>query len=138
MLQTGKALDKYVTKIEILFRPLTNTDLPNKLTFKIQPHEDIKLTLLVKQPGFEKKVKSAYLDLNFKAEDIDVEHPNAYERVIVDAFKGDRSLFSTSEEILASWKIVDPIIKNWTSNSNNLEYYKKGSSGPDISSIITK
>ena len=89
----------------------------------------------MKQPGFEEEIKSASLTLNYKTENIDVEHPDAYERVIVDAFKGDRSLFSTSEEILASWKIVDPIIKNWTSNSNNLELYKKGSSGPDISSI---
>jgi glucose-6-phosphate 1-dehydrogenase len=135
ILQTGKALDNKLTEIEVVFRSNSDNAIPNKLTFRIQPQEDIKLKLFVKQPGFEEEIKSASLTLNYKTENIDVEHPDAYERVIVDAFKGDRSLFSTSEEILASWKIVDPIIKNWTSNSNNLELYKKGSSGPDISSI---
>ena len=135
ILQTGKALNNKLTEIEVVFRSNSDNAIPNKLTFRIQPQEDIKLKLFVKQPGFEEEIKSASLTLNYKTENIDVEHPDAYERVIVDAFKGDRSLFSTSEEILASWKIVDPIIKNWTSNSNNLELYKKGSSGPDISSI---
>jgi len=138
ILQTGKALDNKLTEIEVVFRPNSENEIPNKLTFRIQPHEDIKLTLFVKQPGFEQEIKSASLTLNYKTENIDVEHPDAYERVMVDAFKSDRSLFSTSEEILASWKIVDPIIKNWTSNSNNLEFYKKGSSGPDTSSLIAK
>ena len=135
VLQTGKSLDEKLTEIEIVFRPNNENEIPNKLTFRIQPQEDIKLKLFVKQPGFEEEIKSASLILNYKTENIDVQHPDAYERVIMDAFKGDRSLFSTSEEILASWKIVDPIIKNWTSNSNNLEFYKKGSGGPDISSI---
>ena len=86
--------------------------------------------MLIKEPGFNKKTKAADLDLNYRDEKIDVTHPDAYERVLVDAVKGDHSLFSTSSEILASWKIVEDVVQEWTSNSNNLLYYKKGSSGP--------
>jgi len=136
ILRTGKALNEKLTTVEVKFKPNQEGLQNNNLIFRIQPHEGIKLTMLIKEPGFNKKTKAADLDLNYRDEKIDVTHPDAYERVLVDAVKGDHSLFSTSSEILASWKIVEDVVQEWTSNSNNLLYYKKGSSGPDVTSLI--
>ena len=137
ILKTGKALSEKLTTIEVQFKP-NKIDLPhNSLIFRIQPHEDIKLKMYIKEPGFNVKTKIANLNLNYREEDIDVTHPDAYERVLVDSVKGDHSLFSTSSEILASWKIVNNVVKSWIINDNDLIAYKKGSTGPDIS-ILSK
>ena len=93
--------------------------------------------MYIKEPGFNVKTKITNLNLNYREEDIDVTHPDAYERVLVDSVKGDHSLFSTSSEILASWKIVNNVVKSWIINDNDLIAYKKGSTGPDIS-ILSK
>ncbi|MEI7838437.1 MAG: glucose-6-phosphate dehydrogenase [bacterium] len=137
ILKTGKALSEKLTTIEVQFKP-NKIDLPhNSLIFRIQPHEDIKLKMYIKEPGFNVKTKITNLNLNYREEDIDVTHPDAYERVLVDSVKGDHSLFSTSSEILASWKIVNNVVKSWIINDNDLIAYKKGSTGPDIS-ILSK
>ena len=135
IIKTGKALSSKHTNIEIKFRPNIKGQDFNSLVFRLQPHEDIKLNLLIKEPGFGDKTRVANLDLNYKEENVDVTHPDAYERVLIDAIKDDHSLFSTSDEILASWRIVDNLIKEWTNNGNNLEFYKKGSKEPNIEKL---
>lgn len=57
-------------------------------------------------------------------------HPDAYERVLVDAIRGDRTLFATSDEVLTSWRIVEPVVQAWSRNANSLRSYKKGTAGP--------
>ncbi len=136
VLQTGKALNEKYTDIKIIFKP-NQADLPqNSLIFRIQPHEGIKLTLIVKEPGFNAKTKNTVLNLNYLEEKIDVKHPDAYERVLIDAFKGDRTLFSTSKEILAAWKALDNIVKAWSGSGNDLLTYKKGTEGPSTEHLL--
>jgi glucose-6-phosphate 1-dehydrogenase len=44
---------------------------------------------------------------------------------------GDPSLFTRSDEIELSWKIVDPILKGWASGQGPaLEVYPRGAEGP--------
>lgn len=63
-------------------------------------------------------------------------HLNAYEKVLTEAIKGDRTLFATSEEIVTSWKVVQPILDAWQANSVALDVYTKGSPGPDLSKLF--
>jgi len=58
--------------------------------------------------------------------------PDAYERLLIDALKGDASLFTRSDEIEMAWKLVDPIVKEWESSPNHppLGLYRTGSWGP--------
>ena len=57
---------------------------------------------------------------------------DAYERLLLDALLGDASLFIRGDEVEASWKIVDPVLKTWEENSDIPLYaYKKGQLGPD-------
>ena len=44
--------------------------------------------------------------------------PDAYQRLLLDAINGDASLFARSDEVEASWGIVDPIQAAWTSTAS--------------------
>ena len=39
--------------------------------------------------------------------------PEAYERLILDAMRGEATLFTRNDEVIAQWSIIDPILKAW-------------------------
>jgi glucose-6-phosphate 1-dehydrogenase len=41
------------------------------------------------------------------------ESPEAYERLLLVALRGDQTLFIRGDEVEQSWRIVDPIIGHW-------------------------
>jgi glucose-6-phosphate 1-dehydrogenase len=49
---------------------------------------------------------------------------DAYEQVLLDAILGDQSLFTSTEEVMAEWKLVEDIFKKW--EKIPLVKYKKG------------
>jgi len=128
---TGKALSDRRTEIAVTFRdPHEESLIANVLTFRIQPNEGIHLQLAVKKPGFEHEIQKALMDFSYQQTFGDSTHPNAYERVLADAVKGDRTLFATSEEVLQSWRIIEPIQEAWQANADGLRNYQSGSDGP--------
>ena len=133
-LTTGKALAEKRTEIVISFtNPHDASANTNSLTFRLQPNEGIHLQLRVKQPGFIDKVHEAVMDFGYQqAFGVDSSHPGAYERVLVDAVRGDRTLFATSAEVLASWRIIQPIIEAWQGNAEDLQTYESGTPGPAV------
>jgi glucose-6-phosphate 1-dehydrogenase len=57
--------------------------------------------------------------------------PEAYERLLLDAFQGDASLFARSDEVELAWGIIDPIIAAWDKTQRPpLEIYEPGLWGP--------
>jgi glucose-6-phosphate 1-dehydrogenase len=69
--------------------------------------------------------------MNFSYEGaFDGHQPDAYQRVLMDAMRGDRSLFATSDEVLASWRLLQPILDAWKVAGAAPETYEKGSWGP--------
>jgi glucose-6-phosphate 1-dehydrogenase len=44
--------------------------------------------------------------------------------LINDVFVGDQTLFASTDEIMASWKFITPIIENW--DNLPLKKYAKG------------
>lgn len=126
---TGKALDQKRTDITLQFRADDNGEY-NRLTFRIQPNEGIELRLKVKKPGFAQVTETALMDFDYEKTFDNHGHPDAYERVLLDAVKGDHTLFATAEEVLAGWRIVQPVIEAWAKNGNDLKIYSPGSVGP--------
>jgi glucose-6-phosphate 1-dehydrogenase len=53
---------------------------------------------------------------------------DAYERVLVDAVRGDQTLFASAEEVVASWNIVENVIHEWAKDGSDLKIYPQGSS----------
>jgi glucose-6-phosphate 1-dehydrogenase len=56
---------------------------------------------------------------------------DAYERVLIDAVRGDQTLFASAEEVLASWDIVENVIHEWAKNDTALIIYPQGSDQVD-------
>jgi glucose-6-phosphate 1-dehydrogenase len=57
--------------------------------------------------------------------------PEAYERLILDAMRGEATLFTRNDEIEALWAIVDPILTGWAQDTNSpIPQYEPGSQGP--------
>jgi glucose-6-phosphate 1-dehydrogenase len=58
--------------------------------------------------------------------------PEAYERLITDAMRGDATLFTRNDEVEAQWRICDPIVKAWTQKPGPpVASYEAGSQGPE-------
>jgi len=126
-IETGKALSDKKTEIEMVFTDSTKST--NELKFRIHPNEGIYLTLTAKKPDFEHRTQRVSMDFSYNGAFDEPLHPDAYERVLVDAVRGDHSLFATSSEVIASWQALQPILSYW-SKSDNISIYKVGSDGP--------
>ncbi len=128
-LVTGKNLDQKITEVVLNFAE-DHHETSNTLTIHIQPQEGIALNMRVKKPGFGNEVEPVVMDFRYAHGKLDANHPDAYERILVDAMRGDKTLFATREEVLESWRIVQPILDAWSNNHSSLRSYKDGSSGP--------
>ena len=132
---TGKGLAEKRTEIIVTFK---NADQqPNRLRFRISPNEGIEIELLAKKPGYATTLQPTLLDFSYGSSFSDYSHPNAYERVLVDAIRGDHTLFATSQEVLAAWRVVQPVLDKWSKNNGqDLITYAIGSFGNDLAKPI--
>lgn len=133
LLQTGKALTKKVVEITLLISTTDHLTKENVLTIRIQPDEGISLRLFAKKPGFTEEVEPVEMDFDYDVSFAGLPaQPDAYERVLMDAFRGDKTLFATSDEVLASWRILENVIHEWEKDDEGLHIYKRGTDGPSI------
>ncbi len=128
-LTTGKALKDKKTFIRILYKK-DHEHESNELLLKLQPDEGISFSVWAKRPGYEHQVSRHALDFSFK--DHYLALPEAYEQVLFNAINGDHSLFSSSEEVIETWRILDELQKSWMNPSYDLIIYKKGSTIEEV------
>ncbi len=146
LLRAGKRLARRFTEIAVQFKlpPLRLfrtvecagdfCDLtearPSILTFRIQPDEGITLSFSTKRPGMQMVLEPVRFEFDY-AHSFDQELPEAYERLILDALRGDATLFMHSDELEAAWQFVTPILEAWQRESPaRLAMYPAGSWGP--------
>jgi glucose-6-phosphate 1-dehydrogenase len=121
-LATGKKMARKLTEIRIFFKRTLETQT-NLLRLRLHPQEGIDFELWIKKPGYDNDLQMLPLEFNY---DKHFKHlPDAYEQVIVDAVRSRTNLFASSGEVLASWEILEPILKIW--DSLGLKSYKAGS-----------
>ena len=122
VIQTGKQLPARVTDIEIefnqpplcLFREFAECPpAPNSLIMRIQPNEGISLSFVCKQPGTRFAVQDVKMDFSYGTT-FQQRSPEAYERLLLDALRGDPSLFTRSDEVEAAWRFVSAILDGWS------------------------
>ena len=137
-LRTGKRLKAGHSMISICFkRPPqqffhgTEVDAGghNWLILAIQPDECLRLEMTVKEPGLEMRTRTTSLDAGFLARS--EKTTDAYEDLLLDVIKGDQSLFLRWDEIEWSWRIVDPVLRHWATETSYIDSYKAGSWGPE-------
>lgn len=129
-IMTGKALNDRRTEVKVSFHGSEENGEGNDLRFRIQPNEGIELDLITKKPGYKSEVRTTSMNFSYRNDFANPEHPNAYERVLVDAVRGDHTLFATSQEVLATWHIVQPILDDWAKGADDLLFYDQGTEGP--------
>lgn len=126
---TGKAMAYKTTEIRIRYRR-ESADESNQLVMRINPAEAIDVFLWAKKPGYKHKLEKVALSYTY-ADHYD-KLPEPYEKVLLDAIRSDHALFASSEEVLAAWRIIDPIIRHWE-NGGQPELYERGSTCTQVS-----
>ncbi len=145
--RTGKRLSKRVTAISVEFRqpPLRlfgrTCDIlePNRLTFGIQPREEISLGLSVKYPGVGNQPHTVSMDFNYEGA-FTIERHYAYERLLIDCLRGDLMLFARQDGVEAMWSVVGPIISRWDADPpKDFPNYQAGTWGPkEVDELLEK
>ncbi|MBV8060999.1 MAG: glucose-6-phosphate dehydrogenase [Alphaproteobacteria bacterium] len=144
-LRTGKRLDRRCTEIIVQFKKTPHQIFPspppaNRLVISLQPDEEISLRLINKTPGLTQDgmhLRGLPLSLSLQ-EDAHVRRRIAYERLLLDALKGNRTLFVRRDEVEAAWKFVDGIIEGWQATGMKPETYVTGSHGPKSGDDLVK
>ena len=136
-LRTGKRMTKRNSMIAIRFKHppqqlFRETQIekikPNWILMNIQPNECIRIEMQTKQDGLEMRSETTRLDASYCG--INQSNLDAYEALLLDVIEGDRSLFLRYDEVSWAWKVVDPILKNWSMERDFIQTYPAGSWGP--------
>ncbi|MBL7661494.1 glucose-6-phosphate dehydrogenase [bacterium] len=142
-LRAGKRLSERVTEISVFFREAPHLFFEkfgidqvasNVLTFQIQPDEGIFLRVNCKPPGPSVKLQGVDMEFSY-GKSFGVEPPEAYERLLLDAMKGDPTLFTRNDEIEQAWAVVAPILEAWKTSKLRMPPvygYEAGSAGPSM------
>ncbi len=153
LLRTGKCLPRRVTEVAVHFKqpPLSlfrtvecegdQCDLaaarPNVISFRIQPNEGIHLVFSTKRPGMNVDLQAVQMDFDY-GQSFNKALPEAYERLLLDALRGDRTLFMNADEVEAAWEFATPILTAWkNAGSQGLATYPAGSWGPREADRLT-
>ena len=111
---------------------------PNTLVFRIQPKESISLRFSTKRPGMQYQIQPVTMDFDYENA---FQHglPEAYERLLLEALRGDSTLFTRSEELETAWRFVTPVLEQWEKSGFEPEPYPAGSWGPKAAEeLLTK
>ena len=99
----------------------------------LQRWEQVHREILAKEP----KERHEDMEFHYKSAFGEQPIPEAYERLLKDALNGDASLFICNDHIEEAWKIVDPLIKAWDSDSTDqVHVYRTGSWGPPAADAL--
>ncbi len=137
-LRTGKRLPHRVTEVALRYKQVPFLPLPpgavdsvepNTMVLRIQPDEGIMLEFAAKVPGSPFRVRGVDLDFRYGRAFAE-QPPEAYERVLGDAFLGDATLFIRADEVNQAWRVVQPLIDAFDAGTIPLSFYPAGTWGP--------
>jgi glucose-6-phosphate 1-dehydrogenase len=136
--RAGKRLARRVTEIAVVFREVPHTLFrapdggitPNVLALRIQPDEGISLRFISKEPGQQTILRDVAMDFRYGAT-FGSNTPEAYERLLLDAMRGEATLFTRRDEIEEQWAYIDPVLTQWKREGQPPPVYPAGSWGPE-------
>ena len=144
-LRTGKRLARKVTEIAITFKPVPHLAFaredgsggvrPNVLVLTMQPNEGVSISLGAKIPGTRMRIRPVKMEFLYGTAFLS-QSPEAYERLILDAMRGDATLFTRNDEAEEQWRICDPVVTTWAQTPGPLPTYPAGTQGPEAADAI--
>jgi glucose-6-phosphate 1-dehydrogenase len=139
-LRTGKRLPRKVTEIAVTLKPVPHLAFrsrgsvgvqSNQIVLTVQPDEGVSVSLGAKIPGPTMRIRPVNMEFRYGTAFMS-ESPEAYERLILDAMRGDATLFTRNDEIEALWGIIDPILTAWHEDTSSpISTYEAGTAGPE-------
>lgn len=137
-IRTGKRMAEKSTRIVVEFKNSFHSNSknemsPNLLIIEINPNENVSFQLNSKNPvnGKIEPVK-----ISFSTQQADI--PEAYERLIYDAIRGNSTFFAHWKEVELSWEWVQPILEAFKDNLIPLYGYQAGSNGPEAANRLLR
>jgi glucose-6-phosphate 1-dehydrogenase len=143
-LRTGKRLARKVTEIAVTLKPVPHLAFeghgsvgvqPNQIILAMQPNEGVSISLGAKIPGTRMRIRPVNMEFLYGTSFLS-QSPEAYERLILDAMRGDATLFTRNDEVEAQWRIIDPILEEWEKDDSPLATYPAGTQGPEEANSI--
>jgi glucose-6-phosphate 1-dehydrogenase len=143
-LRTGKRLARKITEIAVTLKPVPHLAFeargsvgvqPNQIILSMQPNEGVSISLGAKIPGSRMRIRPVNMEFLYGTSFLS-QSPEAYERLILDAMRGDATLFTRNDEVEAQWRIIDPILERWETDDSPLPAYPSGSQGPEEAASI--
>lgn len=142
-LRTGKKMADRLCEIEVCFKPIPHSIFPaqnkdfmsNKLIFRLQPDDGIRMQLYEKRIGQGMRLRPVKLNLNpsyIKESRV----ADAYERLLHDVIKGNQTLFLREDELLSAWQWLDPLLEYWHARQQQPATYPAASWGPAKAKVL--
>ena len=137
-IRTGKRLPVKTTEVVIEFKNApagvlfrTRNELaPNLLVIRVNPMEGIYIKINAKKPGSDADIQPVAMEFCQSCQ-VGLNTPEAYERLLFDAIRGDSTYFTRWDEVDLAWAFVDRIAEAWRLPESELLFYPAGSWGPE-------
>ena len=137
--RAGKRLSRPLTEVAVHFKRTPQALFSrnpgdvhhNVIALRIQPNEGITASFSAKQPG--QQMRSIRVDMDFSYKQaFGTQTPAAYETLLLDAMRGDATLFTRRDEVEAEWRIITPIEEAWRElPAPQFPNYAAGTDGPE-------
>ncbi len=138
--RTGKRLPRQLTEVRVhlkrtpqaLFSRTPDDQIePNVVCVSIQPDEGIVIQFGAKKPVSQMQVVPVQANFSYRTA-FGGNTPVAYETLLLDAMRGDPTLFTRGDEIEAEWSIITPIEEAWAQlPAPEFPNYAAGTEGPN-------
>ncbi|NLA53882.1 MAG: glucose-6-phosphate dehydrogenase [Clostridiales bacterium] len=142
-IRAGKRLDRSLTQIVVEFKKLPGVNFykefkgqpPNLLVIEVQPAEGMYFRINLKRPGNDFNIGSVALNYAQHSR-FTGNVPEAYEQLLLEAYRANSSLFTRWDELEYSWQFIEGIQKNCQAISSQFPNYGAGSRGPEAADIM--
>lgn len=135
---TGKALDEKRSEVRVVFKDSSQGSAfwpkaklqKNELVIRIAPEEGVTLNFNVKALGLSQVIEQEFLDYRHEWVGFG-NNPEAYEKLFLDIFLGNMTLFTSWDEVEAAWKIIHELREHrpqpyrYTSYKDMIKHVKK-------------
>jgi len=106
------------------------------ITLGIQPEEGIALQFGAKKPAAQMQMAPVQAEFSYRRA-FGAATPQAYATLLLDAMRGDATLFTRGDEVEAEWRIITPIEEAWAQlPSPSFPNYAAGTNGPLAASTL--
>jgi glucose-6-phosphate 1-dehydrogenase len=143
--RTGKRIHQKSSIISIQFKDVPHLIFPsksteswqqNRLIISIQPEMSIRLQVQAKRPGLDMTLNPVDMVFNYDGT-YSTDTPEAYETLLLDAMKGDQTLFMRGDQVETAWELLMPVLESWESKKSiSFPNYSADSWGPETAEAL--